>query len=196
VILEGLATTRNADRSINVAPMGPIVDDGLTRLVLRPFPTSRTYANLRRERCGVFHVVDDVLLLAQAAIDQIDSPPETGPAEAIDGEVLRDCCRWHEFQIESIDESGPRPVFAAQVVHQGRRRDFWGFNRAKHAVIEAAVAASRVHLLPTVELAAEFDRWRTIVQKTGGDREAKAFELLEDYVRSAGSRPVTSTGPP
>jgi hypothetical protein len=176
--------------------MGPIADAGMTRLVLRPFPTSLTYANHHPERCGVFHVTDDVLLLAQAAIDRIEIPPATEPALAIDGEVLQDCCRWYEFRVQSMDESGPRPVFAAEVVHVGRRRDFWGFNRAKHAVIEAAVAASRVHLLPREEVTAEFGRCRAIVQKTGGERETQAFALLESYVQEAAGVSVTSPGAP
>ena len=33
------------------------------------------------------------------------------------------------------------------MVDQGRLRDFFGFNRAKHAVIEAAILATRLSLL-------------------------------------------------
>jgi len=40
-------------------------------LRLRPFQTSTTFHNLKRQRAGVFHVVDDVLLLARAAIGPI-----------------------------------------------------------------------------------------------------------------------------
>ena len=70
-ILEGIVTTRNEDGAVNVAPMGPIIDPDeaphITRLHLRPFQTSTTFANLARTRQGVFHVTDDVLLLARAA---------------------------------------------------------------------------------------------------------------------------------
>ena len=61
-ILEGIVTTRNEDGTINVAPMGPVVDPAeaprITNLLLRPFQTSTTYANLARTRQGVFHVTD------------------------------------------------------------------------------------------------------------------------------------------
>ena len=48
LILEGIVTTRNADGSINVSPMGPLVDRGLTSFRFRPFQTSHTYQNLKR----------------------------------------------------------------------------------------------------------------------------------------------------
>ena len=46
MILEGIVTTLNDDGTPNVAPMGPIVDESLSTLVLRPFCTSTTYRNL------------------------------------------------------------------------------------------------------------------------------------------------------
>jgi len=55
------------------------------------------------------------------------------------------------------------------------------------AVVEAAILATRVHLLPAATITADFDRLAVLVQKTGGPREAEAFELLRDYVRGQGS---------
>ena len=67
--------------------MGPIVDETMQTLVLRPFQTSTTYRNLKQTGCGVFHVTDDVLLLAQAAIGALDVSPETFPAaEFLEGD--------------------------------------------------------------------------------------------------------------
>ena len=81
MILEGIVTTHNDDGSVNVAPMGPIVDETMAWLRLRPFQTSVTFHNLRRQRSGVFHVTDDVLLLARAAIGRLDSAPPSQPAD-------------------------------------------------------------------------------------------------------------------
>ncbi len=182
MILEGIVTSRNDDGSTNVAPMGPIVDESMAWLRLRPFQTSLTFHNLKRHRVGVFHVVDDVLLLAQAAIGRIPAPPATRPATQIDGAVLADACRWYEFEIVSIDESGPRSEMVAQVLHVGRQRDFFGFNRAKHAVLEAAILATRIHLIRPAELRQELERLRIPVEKTAGPREREAFDLLERYI--------------
>jgi uncharacterized protein len=185
MILEGIVTSRNDDGSINVAPMGPIVDESMTWLKLRPFQSSTTFHNLRRHRVGVFHVVDDVLLLAKAAIGRLTTVPETRAAEKVDGAVLTDTCRWYEFEIESLDESHERAEFMVRVIHVGRIRDVFGFNRAKHAVLEAAILATRIHLVAPAELRSELERLRVPVAKTAGPRETEAFRLVENYIDEA-----------
>ncbi len=182
MILEGIVTTQNAEGVINVAPMGPIVDAGMQTLVLRPFQTSTTYQNLKQENVGVLHVTDDVLLLARTAIGRLDKLPETQRAEKVDGVVLTSACRWHEFEVTSLDDHEERTRIECRVVHTGRLRDFFGFNRAKHAVIEAAILATRVHLLPADEIRAEFERLAVPIDKTAGPQEREAFALLNNYV--------------
>jgi hypothetical protein len=183
LILESIVTTRNPDGSVNIAPMGPIVDEGVTRLLLRPFKTSTTFQNLVRTRCGICHVTDDVLLLAQAAINRIVPEPRLLPAEAVVGDVLADACRWYEFRVTAIDDSSERTEMQAEVVHTGRLRDFFGFNRAKHAVVEGAILATRVHLLPRESLLEQFAALRVTVEKTAGPSEMQAFALLDEHVR-------------
>ncbi|MGE0378382.1 MAG: DUF447 domain-containing protein, partial [Planctomycetaceae bacterium] len=80
----------------------------------------------------------------------------------------------------------------ARVAHVGRHREFFGFNRAKHAVLEGAILATRVHLLPRDEILAEFARLASPVEKTAGPREQQAFQLLWDFV--AGHPRDDSTG--
>jgi len=70
------------------------------------------------------------------------------------------------------------------VVHRGVNREFMGFNRAKHAVLEAAILATRTHLLPADQIRDEYARLQIIVEKTAGPREREAMALLTDYVRS------------
>lgn len=182
MILEGIVTSLNPEREINVAPMGPIVDETMTALCLRPFKTSQTFQNLKQHPEGVFHVIDDVLLLARAAIGRLESVPENFPAHQVDGVVLRSACRWYEFRITEFDDSQDRTQIQAQVVHTGRLRDFFGFNRARHAVVEAAILATRVHLLPRREILNQFAALRSPVEKTAGPNETEAFELLRRYV--------------
>lgn len=182
MILEGIVTTLNEDDSVNVAPMGPIVDETMQTLLLRPFQTSTTYQNLKRTGCGVLHVTDDVLLLARAAINALDDIPETQPANKVDGVVLTSACRWYEFEVTSLDDTDERTRIECSVVHVGRLRDFFGFNRAKHAVIEAAILATRVHLLAANEIRAEFDRLAVPVNKTAGPQEREAFALLSKFI--------------
>ncbi len=185
MILEGIVTTVGTDGRVNIAPMGPRVGSDMSRFLLRPFPTSQTYLNLRARPEGVLHVTDDVLLLARAALEAVEPPPELVPAERVRGFVLADACRWYEFRVASIDDSEQRVRVEAEVVHAGRGRDFFGFNRAKHAVVEAAILATRTHLLPLDEVRAEFARLAVLVEKTGGDQEREAFAFLQGHLERA-----------
>ena len=182
MILEGVVTTINSAGDVNVAPMGPIVEPDMQSLLLRPFQTSTTYQNLKATRSGVLHVTDDVLLIARAVCRQLSKVPETFEATTVSGRVLASACRWYEFTIDSIDDSEQRTECRATVVHSERLRDFFGFNRAKHAVLEAAILATRTHILEVNFVLAELERLRVPVEKTAGDPEVEAFELIEQFV--------------
>ena len=182
MIVEGIVTTLNRDDELNVAPMGPIVDEKLTTFVFRPFTSSTTYRNLKERPCGVFHIVDDVLLIAEAALDRLETIPSTVMAEKIVGRVLTECCRWYEFEVASIDDSSERTTIKTIVVHTGRLRDMFGFNRAKHAVLEATILATRLHLVPENEVRRQLDALASPVEKTAGPQEKGAFALVTKYV--------------
>jgi hypothetical protein len=182
MILEGIVTTVSPEGVLNIAPMGPCVDGTIDRFVLRPFKTAQTYRNLVSHGEGVLHVTDDVLLLAHAAVGRVEPSPPIEPAQCVRGFVLSDACRYYEFRVTSIDDREDRVTIQAETVHCGRHRDFFGFNRAKHAVVEAAILATRTAFLPAEQIAEEFRRLAVIVQKTGGPQEHEAFRFLAQYV--------------
>lgn len=203
MILESILTTSNADHTPNISPMGPRIsqakapqhqttalpystDEVFKRFELRPYDTSTTFANLKRHRQGVLHVDDNVELFAQAAVGKV-APPDLPPlaaAEMIDGHIIKSACRAYEFKVESIDETGPRMSLMCEVVKTHRLRDFFGFNRAKHAVIEAAILATRIDFLPAEEIQQQFQQLQVIVEKTAGPAEASAFNYLDQFVCS------------
>src|SRR3954468_6882650 len=181
MILEGLVTTTGLDGAMHLAPMGPRVEPDWTGFLLRPFPTSQTYRNLKAHGQGVLHVTDDVLLLAQADVGRAPLPPSR-PAERVAGFVLTGACRFYEFVVRSTDESQERVQIRVEVVHRGTLREFFGLNRAKHAVVEAAILATRLHLIPQDEIQAEYRKLRILVDKTGGPDEHAAFAFLAEHI--------------
>ena len=182
MILEGIVTTMNADGAVNIAPMGPRVDADMRTFVLRPFATAQTYRNLKTHPEGVLHVTDDVLLLARAALGPVQPPPALMAAGQVRGFVLRAACRFYEFRVRSLDEREERVRVEAEVVHSGRLRDFFGFNRAKHAVVEAAILATRTAFLPLEEIEADYRKFAVVIDKTGGEQEREAFAFLRRHV--------------
>ena len=181
-ILEGIVTTLNPDGSPHISPIGPRVNWPITHLLFRPYAGSTTCSNLQRNRRGVFHVVDDALLVARAAIGKLTALPPLEPAPEPYGMRLAHCVRWYAFDIEKIDESGQPLQMDARVIHEGRVDDFFGFNRAKHAVIEGAILATRLEFLPADQVLDQFALLAPLVEKTGTRDERHAFAELQQYV--------------
>lgn len=192
MIIETIVTSLAVDGSVNCAPMGVEWDPGIEpeTIVLKPFLETATYRNVSATRAAVVNLIDDVWVFARAAI----SNPVYGtiPAEVVRGAVLADACSWRELEVTAIDSTPPRSRIDTRTVHRGFRREFIGFNRARHAVLEAAIYATRVHLLERSFLLSEVERLQIIVNKTAGPREFEAMEMLVDYIRRAPAAERTS----
>jgi uncharacterized protein len=180
VIIETIVTTLDPHGAINFAPMG--VEWGEESIVLKPFLETTTFRNLSATGAAVVNLTDDVMLFAQGAISSPQFP--SLPASVVGGVVLEAACSWRELEVLQVDATPPRSRIDTRVVHRGARREFIGFNRARHAVLEAAILATRTHLLPAEQIRDDFARLQVIVDKTAGPREREAMELLTQYVRS------------
>ena len=180
-IIETVTTTINPDGTVNCAAMG--VEWGDEVIVIKPFPSTRTLRNLEATGAAVVNLTDDILLFTQAALG--DPHPPTLPTATVAGAVLADACSWREVKGEAIDASGPRARVTTQVVARGSGREFVGFNRASHAVLEASIIASRARWLPAEEVRPELERLQVLVDKTAGPREHEAMKLVRRHVRAA-----------
>lgn len=181
MIIESILTTMDASGTVNFAPMG--VEWGEETIVIKPFLETTTFRNLRATGAAVVNLTDDVMLFARGAISNVHFP--AGPAAVVRGVVLEATCSWREVEVRSLDATPPRSRIVTAVVHRGTRREFVGFNRARHAVLEAAILATRTHLLPPEQIRDEFAKLQVIVDKTAGPREVEAMALLTEYVRTA-----------
>jgi hypothetical protein len=180
VILETIVTTIDAGGGINFAPMG--VEWGDETIVLKPFLETTTFRNITATGTAVVNLTDDAMLFAQGAISSPQFP--SVPASAVRGVVLEAACSWRELEVVAIDATPPRSRIDTRVVHRGIRREFIGFNRARNAILEAAILATRTHLLPAEQIREEYARLQVVVDKTAGPREREAMDLLTQYVRS------------
>jgi len=180
VIVETIVTTVAGDGTVNCAPMG--VEWGEDALVLKPFVETVTHRNVVATGAAVVNLIDDVRVFVHAAIANPQYP--TVPATAVRGVVLADCCSWREVELRSIDSTPPRSRIDMAVMHRGMRREFIGFNRARHAVLEATIYATRLHLLPRAFIESELARLQVIVDKTAGAQEFEAMAVITEHVRS------------
>lgn len=191
MIVETIVTTLDADGRVNCAPMG--VEWGDDVLVLKPFVDTATYRNIAATGAAVVNLTDDCRIFAQAAID--NPVCAVVPAVAVRGVVLAGGCSWREVEVQHMEHGAPRARIQARVVHRGTRRDFVGFQRAAHAVLEAAIYATRVHMLPRAFLLGELQRLQVIVDKTAGPDAHAAMALLTAYITGAADRDAAPLPP-
>ena len=179
MIIESILTTLDEEGRVNFAPMG--VEWGEEIIAIKPYQDTTTFRNLAATGAGVINLTDNVLIFAKGAI----SNPvfDTRPAVVLQGVVLEDVCSWREVEVVDANTEQPRAYFTTRVVYRGFNREFLGFNRARHAVLEAAILATRTRFLPAEEILADFQRLQVIVDKTAGSQEHQAMSLLTEYVQ-------------
>jgi len=178
VIIETLITTMDREGRANFAPMGVVW--GEEEIVVKPYRETTTYRNLVETGEAVVNLVDDVLYFVRGALASPTFP--SMPAVVVRGVVLEGACSWREIRVREAETAEPRARFVCDVVHRGFRREFLGYNRARNAVLEATILATRTRLLPMEEILAEYRRLQVIVDKTAGPSEREAMTLLTDFV--------------
>ena len=207
MIVEGIITTEDENGEMHAAPIGPHVDEAFRDWTLYPFQTSTTFANLHRTGRAVFHITDNAFLLTATVLgygnrqlshgqNATDGSSEDRRSEAESkwrhliekarranleqetGWVLENCHRYYSLQITEWDTSTQRAKATCRVVKQGTKGTFWGWNRAKHSLLELAILVSRRHMTDPAVWKEEWDKHCIIINKTAGPWELEALALL------------------
>ena len=182
LIRETIVVTADAAGRPHIAPLG-LISEG-EHWVIAPFRPSTTLENLRARPTATANLTDDARVFAGCLTGRRDWPL-TPTREGFPPRLSETLAHW-ELEVVETREHAERPRFVCRVAGAHAHAAFEGFNRAFAAVVEAAVLASRLDMLPRAEIEAEFARLRVIVGKTAGPREAEAFGWLEAKVAAHG----------
>ena len=178
MIRECIVITRSRAGVLQIAPLG-LIEEG-EHLVIAPFRPSLTLDNLRENPFAVANYTDDVLVFAGCLTGRRDWP--TRPATKVPGAALEQALAHAELQVVDVVEDELRPRFRCAVVHEENHRPFRGFNRARAAVVEAAILVSRLHMLPPEKIEREIAYLQIAIEKTAGPRERQAWDWLMQRV--------------
>jgi uncharacterized protein len=182
MIIETIFSTLDEADNPNFAPMG--IEWSEESVVVRPFRTSQTFRNLFSGGYGVANVSDNVLAFVRCALYGEVLP--SFRAIAIPGVVFQDTCSWLELAVVSSGGSEDRAEFRCRILHRGRQKQFLGFCRAKNAVIEAAILATRLAGHNRANTLDSLNQYVKIVEKTGSLIEKHAYQLICEYVNKQG----------
>ena len=188
MIRETIVTTMNAERQVHFAPLG-ITPEG-DGFILAPFRPSSTLENLRVVPFANANYTDDVRVFAGCLTGRRDWP--VIPAERVPVPRLASALAHAELEVTRVTEDEQRPRFHCRVLRETNHAPFRGFNRAKAAVIEAAILVSRLHLLPREKIEREIEYLSVAVEKTADAAEKEAWDWLmqkiADHYASATAR--------
>ncbi len=180
MIRETIVTTVGADGRVHLAPLG-IIADG-EGFILAPFHPSTTLENLRVVPFAVANYTDDVRVFAGCLTGRRDWPVTA--SDKVPVARLAGALAHAELAVTRVSEDARRPRFHCRVVHRVSHAPFEGLNRAKVAVVEAAILVSRLDFLPRDKVEREIDYLRIAVEKTAGAAEQEAWGWLMEKIRS------------
>jgi uncharacterized protein len=178
MIRESVVTTVDAAGRVHIAPLGLIADGD--RWVIAPFRPSTTLDNLRAVPFAVANYIDDVRIFAGCLTGRRDWPLTkiaNFPVPRLEAALTH-----AEFAVDHVDEHAQRPRFLCRVLRQEQHAPFEGMNRAKAAVLELAVLASRLDFLPREKIETEMAYLQIAIDKTAGPDEAEAWRWLAEKI--------------
>jgi uncharacterized protein len=180
MIRETILTTVGGDGRVHIAPIG-IIADG-EGWIIAPFRPSSTLDNLIAVPFAVANYTDDVRIFAGCLTGRSAWP--TTASDNVPVPRLAGALAHAELAVVEVTEHEQRPRFHCAVVHRRSHAPFIGFNRAKAAVVEAAILVSRLHFLPREKVEAEIAYLAIAVEKTAGAEEAEAWAWLMEAIRA------------
>jgi hypothetical protein len=180
MIRETIVTTADAAGKVHIAPIGIIADE--EHWIIAPFRPSTTLDNLHAVPFAVANYTDDVRVFAGCLTGRHDWP--TTAAQAVPVPRLAGALAHAELAVDTVTEDAQRPRFRCRVVHRAVHAPFEGFNRAKAAVVEAAILVSRLGMLPREKIEQEIAYLEIAIAKTAGPPEQEAWGWLMDKIHA------------
>lgn len=186
LIHECVITTLSPDGRPHVAPLG-LIEDG-SHWIVAPFRPSTTLFNLEHGKRLTASFTDDARVFAGLVTKTRSFPltdVEEWPAPRLS------CALAHaELEVARVEEDELRPRFFCRVVHTESHRPFLGMNRARAAVLEAAILATRLGRLDRAKIESEIAYLKIAIDKTAGEAEIEAWHMVMQKIGEHLGAPV------
>jgi uncharacterized protein len=178
LIHECVVTTLSPVGRPHIAPLG-LIEEG-AHWIVAPFRPSATLFNLEHSGKLTASFTDDARVFASLVVGRRAHPLtdiENWPAPRLSVALAH-----AELEVARIEDDETRPRFYCRVRHTECHRPFLGMNRARAAVLEAAILATRLDRLPREKLDAEIAYLRIAIDKTAGPAEREAWDMIMEKI--------------
>ncbi len=181
MIRECVVTTIDATGHVHIAPLG-LIQEG-DEWIIAPFRPSTTLHNLQSMPFATANYVDDVRIIAGCLTGRRDWPLADAPGHPVPR--LAAALAHGELKVARVEDDETRPRFYCTVQKVVTHAPFRGLNRAKAAVLEAAILVSRLSMLPRDKVEQEIAYLQIAIDKTSGPEEREAWDWLMHAVKQS-----------
>ena len=180
-VRETIVTTKNIDNTIKISPLGVYIDRGVLRI--KPFKPSISLDNILRNKSGVINYIDDVRIFASCIVKK-NIKIDLSKVDKIDCSRIKSAVSHTEFIVDQVDDNDQRPTILCKPVNEEIHRMYYGFNRAKSAVLELCILASRLGIIDDSKIQNEIKYLAIAIKKTAGENELEAWGWLNEYINN------------
>jgi hypothetical protein len=174
LIHECVVTTLSPEGRPHIAPLG-LIEEG-DCWIAAPFRPSQTLDNLALNPQATASFTDDARIFAGLVVGRRNWPLtdiEGWPAPRLSAALAH-----AELAVARVEEHELRPRFYCKVSRIESHRAFLGMNRARAAVLEAAILATRLDMLPREKIDGELAYLQIAIDKTAGEAEREAWDMV------------------
>jgi hypothetical protein len=174
LIHECVVTTLTHDGKPHIAPLGLIEQDSFW--IIAPFRPSATLFNLMTAGKVTASFTDDARIFAKLVTGDRSFPLTDvpgWPAPRLSGALAH-----AELEVVNFEDDELRPRFFCKINRAVAHRPFLGMNRARAAVLEAAILSTRLDRLPREKIDSEIAYLKIAIDKTAGDAEREAWDMV------------------
>ena len=178
LIHECVVTTLTADGAPHLAPLG-LIENG-PHLTIAPFRPSATLTHLMQTPKATASFTDDTKIFAKLVtgdrffpLTEIENWPVPRLASALS---------HAELSVIRVEENDTRPQFICRIERIQNHQPFLGMNRARAAIIEAAILSTRLERISREKIENELAYLRIAIDKTAGPTEIEAWTILMEKI--------------
>ncbi|MFQ5710670.1 MAG: DUF447 domain-containing protein [Candidatus Geothermarchaeales archaeon] len=197
-IYETVVSTYRDDGEPHAAPMGIVLGEP-GELIIRPFKTTLTCANLLRSRCGVANVTSDPEIFYRTAFKEANPggrvPPEWfEAAEEVEAPRLKSADAHIAFVVTQVEEeSGDRARVTCKIMGVEMERVFpRPYCRGVFATIECIIHATRIReylsrgwVEDAEELLRLMSHYRSLCERVApNSRYTSILSELDEYIKA------------
>ena len=179
MILETIISTISEKKILNISPFG--IKKIEEYLLISPYLPSTTHNNLLSNKCASISYTDNANIFVECILKKTEKLKIT-KCSFIDSFFLSDSLKHEEVKVVKYLKDEVRPTFKCKIIHSEKHGSFISINRARNAIIEACILATRTKFLPKKKILNELDYLENALYKTSGKEEEISWRNLRIFI--------------